>query len=115
MPSVSRGHPVACCDLNGMILLLVVSSEAASTPQVSMSHITLKPVYGQRKFFRGQSFACKGAVIIYFWCKSGNRAHSKFAPPLNNRALKICPPSKAGHCNFAPLEVCQPCIALVIL
>ena len=42
----------------------------------------------------------QGAVIIYGWggrCKSENRAHSKFAP-LDNRALKICPPpSKAMH------------------
>ncbi len=49
MPSVSRGHPAARCDLNGMMLLgnpvqLVVSNVAASTPQVSMRHITLKPM-----------------------------------------------------------------------
>ncbi len=48
----------------------------------------------------GVANLAKGAVIIYEW--GGGGANPKIArtqnvPPLDNRALKICPPSKAVH------------------
>ena len=44
-------------------------------------------------------------------CKSENRSHSKFAP-LDDRALRFCPPLKSCALKFRPppLMVYQRCI-----
>ena len=61
-----------------------------------------------------ETLTTKGAVIIYGWggrCKSENRVHSKFAPPLTTAHSKFAPPPRK-QCTeiFIPLVVCQPCI-----